>query len=104
MPGATMTAWYMSRFTGLFRDAMPIPRRPHDPDVFVWSGTLPRWGPDAQDLAVGGAGWDEHAAEMAGVGEAVERSLPQPLPQDQALEASFAQWPLDEPAVEPERW
>jgi ribosomal protein S12 methylthiotransferase accessory factor len=99
-----MTAWYASRYTGLFSRTTAVPPRPHDPDVCVWSGTLPRWGPDGVELAAGGAGWDEHAAEMAGVGEAVERWLPQPLPQDHSLEASFAQWPLDEPAVEPERW
>ncbi len=99
-----MTAWYTSRFTGLFGRATAIPRRPHDPDVFVWSGTLPHWGPDGHELAAGGAGWDATAAEMAGVGEAIERWLPQPLPQDQALETSFERWPLDEPALEPERW
>jgi ribosomal protein S12 methylthiotransferase accessory factor len=99
-----MTAWYASRYTGLFSRTTPVPRRPHDPEVFVWSGTLPRWGPDGVELAAGGAGWDEQAAEMAGVGEAVERWLPQPLPQDRSVEASFERWPLNEPAVEPERW
>jgi ribosomal protein S12 methylthiotransferase accessory factor len=99
-----MTAWYASRYTGLFSRTTPVPRRPHDPDVYVWSGTLPHWGPDGRELAAGGAGWDEHAAELAGVGEAVERWLPHPLPQDQSVEVSFANWLLDEPAVEPERW
>ena len=99
-----MNAWYTSRFTGLFSRALAIPRRPHDPDVFVWSGTLPHWGPEGRELATGGAGWDAHAAEMAGVGEAIERWLPQPLPLDRALETSFARWSLDELIIEPERW
>jgi ribosomal protein S12 methylthiotransferase accessory factor len=56
------------------------------------------------DLATGGIGWDAAAAEGAGVGEAVERWLPRPLPQDQCIDVSYHSWPLDEPAVEPERW
>jgi ribosomal protein S12 methylthiotransferase accessory factor len=96
--------WYASPYTGLFRRSGPVPLRPHDPAVCAWAGTLPRWGPDGSDLAAGGAGWDEAAAEAAGVGEAVERWLCRPLPQDEILEASYAAWPLDEPAVEPERW
>jgi ribosomal protein S12 methylthiotransferase accessory factor len=96
--------WYASPYTGLFRRCGPVPLRPHDPAVCAWSGTLPRWGPDGADLAAGGAGWDEAAAEAAGVGEAVERWQCRPLPQDESIEASFAAWPLDEPAVEPGRW
>ena len=33
-----------------------------------------------------------------------ERWQTWPLPCDQAIEASFQQWPLDEPAIAPERW
>jgi ribosomal protein S12 methylthiotransferase accessory factor len=98
------TPWYASPYSGLFSRCGALPRRPHDPEVFAWSGTLPRWGPGGADLATGGAGWDEESAELAGVGEAVERWLPHPLPQDAAVEADYDSWPLDEPAVEPERW
>jgi ribosomal protein S12 methylthiotransferase accessory factor len=55
-------------------------------------------------LATGGAGWDEAAAEVAAVGEAVERWQCRPLPQDEVVEARFDSWPRGEPAVEPERW
>lgn len=99
-----MTAWYDSRFTGLFSTSSAVPRRPHDPDVAVWSGTVPPWGPRSEALAAGGAGWDAADALAACVGEAVERWQPYPLPQDRAVEASFNRWPLDEPAVEPGRW
>ncbi|HZY90943.1 MAG TPA: YcaO-like family protein [Gemmataceae bacterium] len=96
--------WYASPYGGLFGRCGPVPRRPHDPAVFAWSGTLPHWGPGGADLATGGAGWDEESAELAGVGEAVERWLPHPLPQDGGVEAAYDCWPLDEPAVEPGRW
>jgi ribosomal protein S12 methylthiotransferase accessory factor len=43
-------------------------------------------------------------AEAAGVGEAVERWQAWPLPGDRAIEASYAQWPVDEPAIAPDRW
>jgi ribosomal protein S12 methylthiotransferase accessory factor len=96
--------WYASPYSGLFGRCGPVPRRPHDPAVFAWSGTLPHWGTDGAELATGGAGWDEEPAELAGVGEAVERWLPHPLPQDAGVEAEYDAWPLGEPAVEPERW
>ena len=100
----TVTPWYDSWYTGLFSRHGPLARRPHDPAVPVWAGTLPQWGPDRIDLAIGGAGWDATAAEGAGVGEAVERWLPCALPQDEIVEASFTTWTLDEPAIGPERW
>jgi ribosomal protein S12 methylthiotransferase accessory factor len=43
-------------------------------------------------------------AEAAGVGEAIERWHCRPTPQDQIITASCGDWPLDEPAIEPERW
>jgi ribosomal protein S12 methylthiotransferase accessory factor len=55
-------------------------------------------------MPVGGAGWEPQGAEAAGVGEAVERWQPYPLPQDEVIDAAFASWPLGEPAVEPSRW
>lgn len=96
--------WYASAYTGLFGRSGPVPRRAHDPAVCIWAGTLPRWGPEGTDLAAGGAGWDGASAEAAGVGEAVERWQCRTLPQDQVLTASYEDWPLQEPAVEPERW
>lgn len=99
-----MSSWHDSRFTGLFLRLGLLPLRPHDPYMPTWSGTLPPWGPRSHELTVGGAGWDSTAAEAACVGEALERLQPYPLPRDQILWASFRSWPLDEPALEPERW
>jgi thiazole/oxazole-forming peptide maturase SagD family component len=65
---------------------------------------MPRWGADGIDLPTGGSGWDAAAAEAAGVGEAVERWLPSPLPQDEIVEASLDDWKRDEPALGPEQW
>jgi ribosomal protein S12 methylthiotransferase accessory factor len=94
----------LSPFTGLFRGWRAVPRLPHDPAVFVWGGTLPRWSGDGIDLHVGGVGLDEEAAWAAALGEAVERWMPRPLPSDLRVLASFAGWPLDEPAVRPSAW
>jgi ribosomal protein S12 methylthiotransferase accessory factor len=47
---------------------------------------------------------DLASAEGAALGEAVERWQARPLPGDQLIEASFARWPLDEPAVDPSHW
>jgi ribosomal protein S12 methylthiotransferase accessory factor len=97
-------SWYASLYTGLFERFDWVPLRAHDPAVPIWSGTAPLPGPGTEPLVTGGAGWDEAEAEAAAVGEAIERWQAWPLPCDQVLEASFAAWPLDEPAVEPERW
>ncbi len=99
-----MDRWYASRFTGLLQRSGSVPPRAHDPAVPLWFGELLPWGPRRQTLAVGGAGWDRDAAEAAGVGEAVERLQPYPLVRDQFIESCFSRWPLDEPAVDPERW
>jgi ribosomal protein S12 methylthiotransferase accessory factor len=96
--------WYASPYTGLFAQCGPVPRRPHDPEVAIWSGAAPLPGREAEPPPSGGAGWDEEAAEAAGVGEAVERWQSWPLPCDQAVEANHDHWPLDEPAVAPQRW
>jgi ribosomal protein S12 methylthiotransferase accessory factor len=103
-PAALTRPWYASPYTGLFRPCGPVPPRPHDPDVCLWAGTVPGWGPRGEELAVGGAGWDDESAEAAGVGEAVERWLCRPLPRDVLIESCYADWPLDEPAIAPERW
>lgn len=96
--------WHASPYTGLFTDSGPVPPEAYDPDVPIWSGTAPLPDPDSDPPASGGAGWDADAAEAAGVGEAIERWQAWPLPCDRVVEASFARWPLDEPAVGPGRW
>jgi ribosomal protein S12 methylthiotransferase accessory factor len=99
-------AWYASPYTGLFGESGsgPMPAEPYDPDIPLWSGVAPLPGPGAEPPASGGAGWDEASAEAAGVGEAVERWQSWPLPCDRSVEASFRDWPLDEPAIAPGRW
>jgi ribosomal protein S12 methylthiotransferase accessory factor len=99
-----VTPWYASRFTGLFTQFGPVPPRPHDPALAVWAGTVPPGGGREQELATGGAGWNPEAAEAACVGEALERLQAYPLPDDQTVRASWQDWPLDEPAVEPAAW
>jgi ribosomal protein S12 methylthiotransferase accessory factor len=97
-------AWYASPYTGLFVESGPVPREAHDPDVSIWSGVAPLPDAGAEPPAGGGAGWDDAEAEAAGVGEAIERWQSWPLPCDRTIEASFRDWPLDEPAVAPGRW
>jgi ribosomal protein S12 methylthiotransferase accessory factor len=97
-------AWYASPYTGLFQELGPLPRQAHDPEVPIWSGVAPLPDPGAEPPASGGAGWTEAEAEAAGIGEAIERWQSWPLPCDRTIEASSRDWPLDEPAVAPERW
>jgi ribosomal protein S12 methylthiotransferase accessory factor len=104
MSRPTLTSWYASPFTGLFRRWGAIALRPHDPAIPAWSGLLPRWGPEGIDLAVGGIGVDRAAAESAALGEAIERWQLRPLSTDRLIEASFSRWPLAEPSVDPGRW
>jgi thiazole/oxazole-forming peptide maturase SagD family component len=103
-PREVNRAWYASPYTGLFAESGPVPPEPYDPDVSIWGGTAPLPGPGGEPPASGGAGWDEASAEAAGVGEAIERWQTWPLPGDRYIEACFADWPLDEPAIAPERW
>jgi ribosomal protein S12 methylthiotransferase accessory factor len=72
----------------------------------VWAGSIPPWHfkGSAPSLGVGGAGWTEEAARCACAGEAIERWQPFPVRQDHLIRASIQSWPLDEPAVPPERW
>jgi ribosomal protein S12 methylthiotransferase accessory factor len=101
--GELMAPWYASPYTGLFTVLRAVSPLPHDPDVAVWAGVVAPWGPRPQ-LPASGAGWDSAQAKAACVGEAIERLQPYPLPCDQSVEASWARWPLAEPAVEPHRW
>ncbi len=103
-PGAAVTGWHDSRYTGLFTRFGALDPRPHAPDVPLFSGLLPPWGPLDREIEVGGAGWDGEAAEAACVGEGIERAQSYPLPRDGSIEASADGWPLDEPPVEPSSW
>src|SRR5262249_10818623 len=91
-------------YTGILTRLSPIPRRAGRPDVPPWGGVAPPWGPRGVDLALGGAGWENDDARDACVGEAIERIQAYPLPADELVDASFARWTRDEPAIEPERW
>jgi ribosomal protein S12 methylthiotransferase accessory factor len=99
-----MNRWYASPFTGLFTGFGPLPLRAHDPNLSVYAGSLPPWGPRRQELAVGGAAWSDDEAESACVGEAIERLEAYPLPTDEPVQASYGSWPLTEPAVDPADW
>ena len=101
--------WPLSRYSGLFREHGAVPLRPHDPWVPIWSGTVAHRDPAGRDrsgaaLQVGGAGFTEQAARLAGIGEAIERWQTHRLSQDRIVRASFAAWPLAEPAIAPSRW
>lgn len=91
-------------YTGILTRLSPIARRAHDPEVRLWGGVLPPWGPRSVELALGGAGWTDEDARDACVGEAIERLQSYPLPDDEIVEASVADWPRDEPPVGPESW
>jgi thiazole/oxazole-forming peptide maturase SagD family component len=98
-------AWNESRFTGIFRDFQRLASRPHDPQVSICAGIVPHLHPHQNGvLHVGGCGWSDEAAANACAGEAVERLFAYPTNQDAAIEASYEDWPLDEPAIAPERW
>lgn len=77
--------WYASRYTGLFRELAAMPLRPHDPPVSMWAGT-----PLGRTDGVGGAAWDDDAAELAAVGEAIERHQMHAIPSDKRIRARAA--------------
>jgi ribosomal protein S12 methylthiotransferase accessory factor len=97
-------AWYASAFTGLFQRFGPLEARAHDPALALYSGTAAAWSGPAPHLEASGIGWDAASAEAACVGEAVERLQAHVLPDDRVITASYADWPLDDPAVAPEKW
>lgn len=99
-----MHAWAKSRYTGLFTHWVRAPRRPHDPDVFISAGELPAWTQGEPAFGCSGAGWTPEAADLACLGEGIERLLARPLPDDGAVLAAWDNWPLAEPAIAPERW
>lgn len=99
-----MTPWYANPYTGLFQSFGALNPRAHDPRLALTAGTAAPWGGIAQNLAAGGIGWEQDAADGACVGEAIERLQTHQLPDDQGITARYADWPLAEPAVPPERW
>ncbi len=95
-----MTPWYASRFTGLYSHLGPLPVRPHDPQLHVWSGVAA----GKHEVHASGIGWDAALAGAACAGEAIERWQTYPLPGDQLVTACADEWALDEPLVPCERW
>jgi len=91
-------------YTGILTRLSSIPRRAGDPDVRLWGGVVPPWGPRDRELPLGGAGWTDDDARDACIGEAIERLQAYALPEDEIVEATLADWPLAEPAVGPDRW
>ncbi|MEM7151646.1 MAG: YcaO-like family protein [Myxococcota bacterium] len=93
-----LEAWLCNPFTGALVAEGEVPRRPHDPDVFVHAATVAPRGPQRQALVVGGAGFTPEAARGAALGEAIERFESWPRPSDGAL----ARPPQGEPAWGPD--
>lgn len=99
-----MPGWHDDHFTGLFTLFVRVQVRPHDPSVPMTAGEMPPWYPGEPELGCGGAGWTVEEADLACLGEAVERILARALPRDHFVEASWSNWPLHEPAVDPRHW
>lgn len=91
-------------FTGILTRLSRIPRAAADPDISIWGGSTPSWGPRSHERPLGGAGWDDEAARSACIGEAIERLQSYPLPGDEVVRASLSRWSLDEPALGADRW
>ncbi|MBX3275195.1 MAG: YcaO-like family protein [Sandaracinaceae bacterium] len=96
-----MTAWVASPYTGLFTAFDRLDAEPHDPAIVMYAGTLARRGAHAAATLVGGAGWRASDARAACVGEAIERCEGWLRAADGAIEATYAAWPRDEPAIAP---
>jgi ribosomal protein S12 methylthiotransferase accessory factor len=99
-----MNGWHTSAYTGLFARFGSMASRPHDPACFLASGEAPSWLARGTLVMGSGIGWTADAADNACLGEAIERLLGAPLPDDGKFTASFADWPLPAPAVDPARW
>ncbi len=96
-----MREWATSRFTGIFTAFDRLYPEPHDPAIAMYAGTLGMRGPQRRAFVIGGAGWDEASARGACIGEALERFEAWLDPRDLVIEASYARWPLEEPAIAP---
>ena len=93
--------WYVSRYTGVFRDfAVTLPRA-HDPDIAICAGAIANRPVGARADAAGGAGVTAEAAELAAAGEAIERWQTHLLPHDRVHRGRFAAWDGDAPALDP---
>lgn len=99
-----MDALYKSRYSGLIAAIVRVDLRPHDPTVAISAGEMPVWFDGEPGLGCSGAGWNTEAADLACVGEGIERYLARALPCDASVEAAYESWSLAEPAVDPERW
>ena len=99
-----METWANSRFTGPLTSFDSVVLRPHDPAVPMCGATFSTWSAHAEEGRVSGAGWTEREARIACIGETIERLQPAPLPQDQFVECSYADWPLRESAIGPDHW
>src|SRR5262245_31106049 len=99
-----MSAWHNSRYSGLFTYFGRLELGPHDPAVAMTAGEMPPWFAGEIGLGCGGAGWTAEAADLACLGEAIERWQARALPCDASIEASYADWQLGEPAVDPNQW
>lgn len=97
-------SWYESRFTGIFTNFGELESRPYDPAIAMWAGSVVPCGMRSTPLTIGGAGFTKEAAQLACIGEAIERFQPYPLPQDQFITTCFDDWSIDEKAIEPEAW
>lgn len=97
-----MSGLLESRYTGLLTAIGPVPRRPHDPDVFVWAGAAVPAGRRREALHVGAASMVEEGARLACFGEALERLAAEPAPTDDLVRATAAE--LGDAAIAPHRW
>ncbi len=99
-----MDALYESRYTGLVSAMVRVDLQPHDPAVAISAGEMLAWFDGEPGLGCSGAGWNADQADMACIGEGIERCLARALPCDASVEAKWVSWPLAEPASDPERW
>jgi ribosomal protein S12 methylthiotransferase accessory factor len=81
-----------------------VPRRPHDPAVHISAGQTPPWFEGEVEFGGSGAGWTAEDADLACLGEALERVLARALPCDHSIESSWEDWTLDERPIAPQRW
>ncbi len=93
--------WYVSRYTGVFRDFAAAPLRAHDPDIAICAGEIANRPVGARADAAGGAGLTTEAAELAAAGEAIERWQTHLAPSDRVRRGRFAAWDDAAPALDP---
>lgn len=99
-----MDAVYESPYTGLVSGMVRVNLRPQDPAVAIAAGEVISWFHGEPGMGCSGAGWTAEEAELACLGEGIERCLARALPCDTSVEAAWASWPRDEPAIDPQQW